>query len=165
MQLWHCRITYKPKRSLLRPFEDWNFCKMPIASNDFHAKIVDAWRESLDNNKIVATAPGMVNHLISNTLQYSPWYWPILTRSTVISVVLFLSRLEVECIATRGESLLTSKCFVSPSACQIRFKSNQIVLLYYICTGGFRVYTLLVVHYYNTLMYVYSADFLKTYQS
>ena len=35
------------------------------------------------------------------------------------------------------------------------------LLPYYIRTG-FRLYTLLVVHYYNTLMYLYSADiFLK----
>ena len=43
----------------------------------------------------------------------------------------------------------------------IEIESNQIVLPSYIRTG-FRVYTLLVLHYYNTLMYLCSADTFKT---
>ena len=43
------------------------------------------------------------------------------------------------------------------------FNINQIksnLLPYYYIRTGFRVYTLVVVHYYNTLIYLYSADIL-----
>ena len=39
----------------------------------------------------------------------------------------------------------------------IGIESNQVLSPCYIRTG-FRVYTLLVLYYYNTLMYLYSAD-------